>query len=48
MIAERLLHGCSKPAGTRLWHSTTLAEELAVQDAEGDELYEAMDWLLGG
>ena len=45
MIAERLLHGRSKLASTRLWHSTTLAEELSVQDADVDELYEAMDWL---
>jgi len=48
MIAERLLHGCSKLASTRLWHATTLAEELSVQDADVDELYEAMDWLLDG
>jgi transposase len=48
MIAERLLHGCSKLASTRLWHATTLAEELSVQDADVDELYEAMDWLLEG
>ena len=48
MIAERLLHGRSKLAGTRRWQTTTLAEELLVQDAEGDELYEAMDWLLDG
>lgn len=34
MIAERLLHSCSKPASTRLWHTTTLAEELSVQDAD--------------
>ncbi len=46
MIAERLLHGRSKLASTRLWHSTTLAEELSVHDADVDELYEAMDWLL--
>jgi transposase len=46
MIAERLLHGRSKLASTRLWHSTTLAEELSVQDADVDELYQAMDWLL--
>ena len=31
-----------------LWHTTTLAEELSVQDADVDELYEAMDWLLEG
>jgi len=46
MIAERLLHGRSKLASTRLWHSTTLAEELSVQDADVDKVYEAMDWLL--
>jgi transposase len=46
MIAERLLHPCSKLATTRLWHTTTLAEELGVSAADEDELYEAMDWLL--
>jgi len=46
MIVERLLSGCSKLASTRLWHTTTLAEELSVEDADVDELYEAMDWLL--
>jgi len=46
MIAERLIHPCSKLATTRHWHTTTLAEELSVQDADEDDLYEAMDWLL--
>ena len=46
MIAERLIHPCSKLATTRMWHTTTLAEELSVEDADEDELYEAMDWLL--
>jgi transposase len=46
MMAERLIHPCSKLATTRLWHSTTLAEELGVGDADEDDLYEAMDWLL--
>ena len=46
MIAERLLHPCSKLATTRLWHTTTLAEELGVTDADEDDLYEAMDWLV--
>jgi transposase len=46
MIAERLIHPCSKLATTREWHTTTLAEELSVQDADEDDLYEAMDWLL--
>jgi transposase len=47
LIAERLLFPCSKLATTRHWHDTTLAEELHVQDATDDELYAAMDWLLG-
>lgn len=46
MIAERLIHPCSKLATTRHWHSTTLAEELGVADAQVEELYEALDWLL--
>lgn len=46
MIAERLIHPCSKLATTRLWHTTTLATQLAVSDADVDELYDAMDWLL--
>lgn len=46
MIAERLLHPCSKLATTRLWHTTTLAEQLHVAEATEDDLYQAMDWLL--
>jgi transposase len=46
MVVERLIHPCSKLATTREWHTTTLAEELSVQDADEDDLYEAMDWLL--
>src|SRR5580704_11887887 len=46
LIAQRLLCPCSKLATTRHWHSTTLAEELAVADADCKELYAAMDWLL--
>ena len=41
------LHLCSKLATTRLWHTSTLAEELEVADADEDEFYNAMDWLLG-
>ncbi len=47
MIVERLIHPCSKLATTRLWHTTTLAEELNVADADEDDLYQALDWLLG-
>ena len=39
---------CSQAATgtTRLWHTTTLAEELGVATANEDDLYAAMDWLL--
>ncbi|MEE9601653.1 MAG: IS1634 family transposase [Thermoguttaceae bacterium] len=47
MIAQRLLFPCSKLATTRHWHTTTLAEELGVADADENELYAALDWLLG-
>jgi hypothetical protein len=46
MIAGRVLCACSKLASARSWRSTTLAEELGVEDATADELYAALDWLL--
>lgn len=46
MIAERLIAPCSKLATTRMWHSSTLAQLMKVEDADEDELYAAMDWLL--
>jgi len=46
MIVQRVLHPSSKLAATRLWKNTTLAEELDVADADVDELYESLDWLL--
>jgi len=46
MLVERLLDPASKLATTRLWHNSTLAEELSVEDAQEDELYQALDWLL--
>jgi hypothetical protein len=46
MIAERLLHPGSKLSTTRLWKTSTLAEELGVEEADEDDLYGAMDWLL--
>jgi len=42
----RLLDPCSQLATTRAWHTTTLAEELGVEEATEDDLYQAMDWLL--
>lgn len=46
MIVERLIHPCSKLATTRLWSTTTLGDSLGVADADVDELYAALDWLL--
>ncbi|KKK87039.1 hypothetical protein LCGC14_2757230, partial [marine sediment metagenome] len=46
MIVQRIIFPCSKLAATRDWHTTTLAEELGVEDANVDALYAAMDWLL--
>jgi len=48
MIVQRLISPSSKLATTREWSTTTLAEELGVQDASEDDLYAAMDWLLEG
>jgi hypothetical protein len=47
MIASRIVAPHSKLATSRWWHCTTLAEEFGVVDATEDDLYAAMDWLLG-
>jgi len=46
MVAARILEPQSKLATTRWWSDTTLPEMLNVGDADEDDLYEAMDWLL--
>jgi len=47
MVAARILEPeSSKLEATRWWHSTTLPDVLGVQDADEDDLYDAMDWLL--
>jgi len=46
MIAARVMAPATKLATSRWWHSTTLAEDLGVADADEDELYGAMDWLV--
>jgi Transposase DDE domain len=47
MIVERLIRPRSKLAGARHWNDTTLADALNVGGADVDELYAALDWLLG-
>ena len=46
MIAARILAPHTKLATTRWWHASTLAEDYGVADADENELYGAMDWLL--
>lgn len=46
LIVERLIHPASKLATQRLWSESTLAEDLGVQDATVEEIYDALDWLL--
>jgi transposase len=47
MVAARIIAPQTKLATTRWWHTTTLAEGFGVADASEDDLYAAMDWLLG-
>jgi transposase len=46
MVAARIVAPHTKLAMTRWWHTCTLAEELDVVEADEDDLYRAMDWLL--
>jgi transposase len=46
MVAARILEPRSKLATTLWWADTTLPEILDVGDADEDDLYDAMDWLL--
>ena len=46
MLASRIIEPATKLATTRSWHTTTLAEEFGVAEANEDDLYAAMDWLL--
>ncbi len=46
MIVSRVLKPDSKLATARSFGSTTLAGMLGVEDADEDELYGAMDWLV--
>jgi hypothetical protein len=46
MIVQRVLGPGSKLAMSRAFSQSTLASELSVEDADEDELYAALDWLL--
>jgi transposase len=46
LVVARILKPRSKLATVRWWNETTLPECLGVTDADEDELYAAMDWLL--
>ena len=46
MVASRIVAPATKLATTRQWHATTLAEDFGVADANENDLYAAMDWLL--
>lgn len=46
MVAARIVEPATKLATTRQWHATTLAEDFGVADANENDLYAAMDWLL--
>lgn len=46
MVAARIIVPHTKLGTTRWWHLTTLAQEYSVVNADEDDLYAAMDWLL--
>ena len=46
IVAARILEPTSKLATTRWWHTTTIPEVFGVTDADEDDLYAALDWLI--
>jgi transposase len=46
MVMARIIEPTSKLATTRWWHTTTLPELFGVADADEDDLYAALDWLM--
>jgi hypothetical protein len=46
MVAARILEPQSKLATPLWWANTTLPEALELGDADEEDLYDAMDWLL--
>jgi transposase len=47
LILSRVVRPASKLSTALWWHDTTLGEDLGVAEASTDEVYAAMDWLLG-
>ena len=47
LIVARVCKPASKLSTTRWWADTTLAHDLGVADASTDEVYAALDWLVG-
>ena len=46
MVVSRILQPKSKLATSAWWHDTTLPDALSIGDADEEDLYKAMDWLL--
>jgi hypothetical protein len=46
MVAARVVAPHTKLATTRWWRTRTLPEDLRIEHATDDDLYQAMDWLL--
>ncbi len=46
MVMARIIEPTSKLATTRWWHTTTLPDICGVADADADDLYAALDWLI--
>jgi Transposase DDE domain len=47
LIVARVCEPASKLATTRWWVDTTLAHDFGIADASTDEVYAALDWLVG-
>jgi transposase len=45
MIVNRIIRPKSKLSTVSWWKTTTLVDELGLEDADEDDLYAAMDWL---
>jgi len=46
MVTARIVEPTSKLATVRWWQTTTIPQLFGVSDAQEDDLYEALDWLL--